>query len=108
MNLIVEEQTALAILLAYPEQNRWELDGLEADLFAEPVHRLIARALCEVRDSGRRVHWRRVAGELKRRGHACHADVRRLVGAIGTKAGLTLAVSRLHKAREDRRVRRAA
>jgi replicative DNA helicase len=102
-----DEQLVLAILLAYPQANEWELSGLSPDLFRNPVHRLIATALCRARDSGRRVHWRRVRALLRKRGHACAADVETLVRAIGTSWGLTAAVSRLHRARAEN-TRRAA
>lgn len=99
-----EEQVVLACLLWRPQANRWELDGLEADLFTRPVHRAIADALIAQRDSGRFVHWTRVRKRLRRAGNAVAAEhVEPLVRAIGTTLGLTVAVSRLHYAREHRR-----
>ena len=69
-----------------------------------PAHRVIAIAICKVRDSGRAFHWKRVRSLLKQRGHECHADVGSLVQAIGTSCGMTVAISRMHA----RRARRAA
>lgn len=106
-----EEQLALACLLTDPRANRWELDGLAADLFVGPLTRQIAEALIAVRDSGRHVHWRRVRTELVRRHRLAAAGfIRDLRASIGTTCGLTQAVGYLTWAREQRRalVRRAA
>ncbi len=92
-----DEQVVLASLLAWPQANGWELSGLDPRCFSVVSHRKIAEALCAVRDSGRRVHWRRVRVELKKRGASGLAgEVPRLVRAVGTSIGLTAAMSRLH------------
>lgn len=98
-----DEQWVLACLLWSPYENGWELDGLELALFVDPTCRQIAMALLELRDANRRIHWRRVRTVLRRRGHtAAAALVEPLVKAIGTRSGLTCAVSRLHKWRARR------
>lgn len=93
---LYDEQEVLAILLAKPQENAWELSGLKADLFRNPVHREIASALVEVRDSGKRVHWKRVRGELRRRRQReAWAFTGKLHWAGGPPWGLTAAMSRL-------------
>lgn len=99
-----DEQYVLGSLLESPEQNRWELDGLTADLFTHPVHRQVAEALISVRNSGKRIHWRRVRRALrKREQREAWAMVRPLVNAIGSAAMLTATMSRLVYARAHRR-----
>jgi hypothetical protein len=97
-----DEQVVLATLLRWPRRNAWELGGLEADMFADADHRVIAQALCELRDSGRFVHWRRVKGLVKRRRPDLAFFVEGLSRALGTDAGLSPAVARLHAARARR------
>lgn len=101
---LYDEQFTLACLLERPDDNRWELDGLTADLFLNPVHREIALALIAVRDSGRRVHWRRVRRVLKARGQMeAREFVKVLVRRNGLHAGLTASVSRLVYRRANRK-----
>lgn len=103
---VQDEQEVLAGLLWAPQLQVWELGGLREDLFADPTSRHVARALIAVRDSGRRVHWRRVRALLRRRGQDAAARlVEPLVRALGTRAGLTAAISRIHqRAAASRRV----
>lgn len=106
-----EEQLTLAILLVAPQANRWELDGLSLDLFVGFHARQVAEALIAVRDSGQRVHWRRVRRWLCQRGRRdASAFALDLWRSIGTAVGLTQSISYLTHAREQRRVatRRAA
>lgn len=99
-----DEQYALACLLTWPDENRWELDGLTADLFSHPVHRQIAEAILEVRNSGRRVHWRRVRGVLRKRvQREAWALVRPLTRAVGAPGLLTSTMSRLVYAQANHR-----
>jgi replicative DNA helicase len=99
-----DEQYALACLLEHPDTNRWELDGLTADLFTHHAHRQVAEALIEVRNSGRRVHWRRVRRALKRKGQRDAWDlIRPVMRAVGSEAILTATMSRLVQARATRR-----
>jgi replicative DNA helicase len=99
-----DEQYALVCLLVWPDENRWELDGLTADLFTLPAHRHVAEALLEVRNSGRRVHWRRVRRVLKRKGQRDAWDlVQPLMRAVGAPGLLTSTMSRLVHARASRR-----
>ncbi len=98
-----DEQLVLAALLESPDANRWEIDGLEADLFIRPTHRRIAEAIVDLRDSGRSMHWRRVRIWLRKHGHRDAAVlVEPLVRALGTHCGLTAAISNLHKSRGER------
>lgn len=102
---LYDEQFALACLLEKPDENRWELDGITADLFRNPVHREIAEALIRVRDSGKRVHWRRVRWVLKAQGRIeARAFVRELVRHNGLHAGLTASISRLVYRKHNGRV----
>jgi replicative DNA helicase len=104
-----DEQLVLAALLESPDANRWELDGLEADLFSRPLHRQIAEALIHVRERAVRLHWKRVRVELRGRGKSAAASlVEPLVRALGTHAGLTQAMSNLHRTRAARKSGRAA
>lgn len=98
-----DEQLVLAALLWRPQENRWELDGLEADLFSRPPHRQIAEALIRLRDRGVCIHWRRVRVELRgNRREVAASIVEPLVRAIGSTLGLTAALSNLHRARAAR------
>jgi hypothetical protein len=93
-----DEQEVLACLLWAPNLQTWELGGLTESLFADPTCRQIARALIAVRDSGRYVHWRRVRVLLRsQKREAAASLVEPLVRAIGTRVGLTAAISRLHR-----------
>jgi hypothetical protein len=94
-----DEMIVLGTLLSWPESNRWELDGLEARLFTFPALRDIASELIRLRDEGRHIHWRRVRlGLVARKRPVAASMVEPLVQRIGTSAGLTAAVSRLHAA----------
>lgn len=92
----VDESFVLAQLLASPRINAWELAGIGPDLFEVPVHRTIATAICAIRDSGRRMHWRRVGVKAGPRGSPARRLVRALHFRAGIEAGLTAAISRLH------------
>jgi replicative DNA helicase len=101
---LYDEQFVLACLLKKPDANRWELDGLSADLFENPVHREIAEALIVVRNSGRFIHWRRVRGELRKRDRMeAFRFVRRMVNRNGLHWGLTAAMSRVIYRHANRR-----
>lgn len=102
-NRTQDEQEVLACLLWAPQEHGWELDGLGSGLFVDPTCRQIAMALQELRDSGKRVHWRRVRRVLNQRRQGAAASlVEPLVKALGTRCGLTAAVSRLHQWRARR------
>ncbi len=104
---VQDEQEVLACLLSAPHMHGWELGGLREDLFADPTTHRIAGALISVRDSGRRVHWRRVRALLRRRGEADAAWlVEPLVRSLGTRVGLTAAISRLYRRATARPTRR--
>lgn len=92
----VDEAFVLSQLLAAPGINAWELAGIAPELFEVPVHRAIAAAICAVRDSGRRMHWRRVGVRAGPRGSPARRLVRALYYRAGIEAGLTAAISRLH------------
>lgn len=93
---LYDEQFVLACLLESPEENGWELSGLDPRIFVSPTCRQIAESLVRARDSGRRVHWRRVRRDLKsRRELAAHFLTGALVRRNGLHIGLTAAVSRL-------------
>lgn len=93
---LYDEQFVLACLLEKPDENRWELDGLTADLFRWPAHHHIAQALIAVRDSGRRVHWRRVRRWLRQHRFDNAAEyVHPMVKHNGLHAGVTASISRL-------------
>ena len=90
------EQFILAHLLASPRLHAWEVGGLVPSMFSDEAHRLIAQALCDLRDQGRLIHWRRVSGLLKRRRQACWRDIDTLRLKAGACVGLTAAISYLH------------
>ena len=97
---LYDEQFVLSCLLDDPRGNEWELSGLSPSAFRDPTCRQVASALVRVRDSGRRVHWRRVRGDLRaRRELAAHHLCGLLVRRAGLSWGLTAAVSRIiHRA----------
>lgn len=93
----VDEAFVLSQLLAAPGLNAWEVQGIRPGLFEYPLHRAIAAAFCAVRDSGQRLHWRRVGVRAGPRGSPARRLVRALRYRAGIEAGLTAAISRLHK-----------
>jgi len=62
---LYDEQEVLACLLWHPQQHAFELAEIRPEMFRVRVHQQIAHVLCGLRDSGVRVHWRRVRRILR-------------------------------------------
>lgn len=90
-----DEQLVLALLLDDPAAHAWELSGLDPLWFSVPLHRKVAAAICQVRDSGRRVHWRRVGVAAGPSRSPARVLARALYYRAGASFGLTAAISRL-------------
>lgn len=108
--LIFDEQLVLACILSSPRETAWELAGLTPDHFRPGPCRVVATAICDLRDKvGARFRWIHVVRRLRESGHRREADfARRLYWGVGTHVGMTASASRLYRARALRSVRRSA
>lgn len=102
--LTFDEQLVLACILCSPREAAWELEGLSPDLFRPGPCRVVAEAICGLRDQvGARFRWRHVVRALRSKGRRVEATfARALYWGVGTHLGMTQSMSRLYRARAER------
>lgn len=101
------ERRVLAALLARHLAHPQEWAELTLDLFAHGQNRAVAEAMIAVRAEGRGFHWKKVQGELRRRGRLDLSPyVGVLVRVLGTRSDLGADLRRLRSLRKRRRFAR--
>ncbi len=77
------EVWTLAPLVKWPDDYDWHLAMLDPTDFETSPLRVIASVVCDLRDRGQRIHWRRVRWRAQRRHPDGAAWVNTLVKAVG-------------------------